>query len=229
MTLAYSKQENALVERVNREVNRHLRALIFELTDLASYRAHLPFVQRILNASVHQSTGASPASLLFGNTVLLDKGILLPTPDVPTTLTIASAKIADMMRVQDSLITQAATRLRAADEAHLAPRSAPLTVFPVDSYVLAQYPTAPPTRLHTKWEGPFRVVSALQSEYTLLNLITKKHRTVHASKLKTFVFDPTRHDPTDTARRDYMEFFVESILAHRGDKKRVSTLSFLVK
>ena len=132
LTLAYSKQENALVERVNREVNRHLRAFIFESNDLASYKAHLPFVQRILNSSVHQSTGASPASLLFGNTVLLDKGILLPTPEVPTTLTIASAKIADMIRVQDTLITRAATRLRAADEAHLAPRSTPLTVFPVD-------------------------------------------------------------------------------------------------
>ena len=30
MTLAYSSQENAIVERVNKEVNRHLRALTFE-------------------------------------------------------------------------------------------------------------------------------------------------------------------------------------------------------
>ena len=229
LTLAYSKQENALVERVNREVNRHLRAFIFDSTDLASYRAHLPFVQRIINASVHASTGASPASLLFGNTVLLDKGILMPTPEVPTTLTSASKKVADMIRAQDILITKAATRLRAADDAHLTTGSVQLTTFPVDSYVLAQYATTPPTRLHTKWEGPFRVLSSSQSEYTLLNLITKKHRTVHASKLKTFVFDPATQDPADTARRDYMEFFVESILAHRGDRKKVSSLSFLVK
>ena len=35
-TLAYSKQENAIVERYNNEINRHLRALTFEnlsLTD----------------------------------------------------------------------------------------------------------------------------------------------------------------------------------------------------
>jgi hypothetical protein len=44
LTLAYSNQENVLVERVNKEVNRHLRAFIFESIDLASYRAHLPFV-----------------------------------------------------------------------------------------------------------------------------------------------------------------------------------------
>jgi hypothetical protein len=52
LTLAYSKQENALVERVNKEVNRHLRAFIFESIDLASYRTHLPFVQ----LSMHQYT-----------------------------------------------------------------------------------------------------------------------------------------------------------------------------
>jgi hypothetical protein len=67
---------------------------------------------------------------------------------------------------------------------------------------LPPYATTPPTRLHTKWEGPFKVVSFLLSEYTLLNLITKKTRTVHASRLKPFVFNPAMHDPMDTARRD---------------------------
>ena len=30
LTLAYSKEENAIVERFNKEINRHLRALPFE-------------------------------------------------------------------------------------------------------------------------------------------------------------------------------------------------------
>jgi transposase InsO family protein len=30
LTLAYSKDENAIVERMNKEVNRHLRALTFD-------------------------------------------------------------------------------------------------------------------------------------------------------------------------------------------------------
>ena len=229
LTLAYSKQENALVERVNKEVNRHLRAFIFDSTDLASYRTNLPFVQRIINASVHASTGASPASLLFGNSVSLDKGILLPSPEVTTTLTSASTKVADMIRTQESLMTQAATRLRAADDLHLATHSVPITTFAVDSFVLVQYTSTPPTRLHTKWEGPFRVVSSHLSEYTLLNLISKKTRTVHASRLKVFIFNPATQDPADTARRDYMEFFVDSILSHVGDSRRVSTLMFHVK
>ena len=229
LTLAYSKQENAIVERVNKEVNRHLQAFTFDSVDLSKYRAHLPFVQRILNASVHTSTGASPSSLVLGNSVRLDRGILLPFPEVPTTLTPASAKVADMILTQESLLARAATQLREADEARLASHSPDLTTFAVDSYVLVQYATTPPTRLHTKWEGPFKVVSFLLSEYTLLNLVTKKTRTVHASRLKPFVFNPTMHDPLDTARRDYMEFFVESILAHTGNPRKVSTLLFHVK
>ena len=30
LTFAYSSQENAIVERVNKEVNRHLRGLVFD-------------------------------------------------------------------------------------------------------------------------------------------------------------------------------------------------------
>ena len=73
LMLAYSKQENAIVERINKEVNRHLRAFTFSfflnrhLASLESHKLCLPFVQRIINSAVHSSTGASSASLLFGS------------------------------------------------------------------------------------------------------------------------------------------------------------------
>ena len=37
LTLAYSSQENAIVERVNKEVNRHLRGLVFDTPSLEHY------------------------------------------------------------------------------------------------------------------------------------------------------------------------------------------------
>jgi hypothetical protein len=123
-------------------------------------------------------------------------------------------------------MAQAATRLRTTDDAHLASHAVASTTFAVNSFVLVQYSSAPPTRLHIKWEGPFKVISSHLSEYTLLNLVSKRTRNVHASHLQTFVFDPTRQDPMDTARQDYMEFFVESILDHAGECRRVSTLTF---
>jgi len=35
-------------------------------------------VQRILNATVHESIGVSPAQLLFGNAIDLDRGLFTP-------------------------------------------------------------------------------------------------------------------------------------------------------
>ena len=53
LILSYSKQENGVVERANREVNRHLPALTFETNDVDNYRLSLAFVQRIINSSIH--------------------------------------------------------------------------------------------------------------------------------------------------------------------------------
>ena len=67
LTLAYSKEENSIVERVNKEVKRHLRSFVFETLEMDQYKLCLLFVQRIMNSSVHGSTGVSPGNLLFGN------------------------------------------------------------------------------------------------------------------------------------------------------------------
>ena len=228
LTLAYSKQENAIVERVNKEVNRHLRALAFQTTDIDNYRLSLPFVQRIINSSVHASTGVAPASMLFGNRVNLDRGIL--TPFLPINgFSKASDILSNMMLVQDQLNKCAVAKLTKSKARLLVQNAKPIKIFPVGSYVLALYPVNPPTRLHTKWQGPFQVVSFIDSEYVLLNIITNKTRTAYSKSLKEFIFDSTKSSAVDTARRDYMEFFIESVLEHTGDAKRPSSLYFKVK
>ena len=37
LTLAYSKQDNAIMERIDKDVNRHLRAFPFDSASLESY------------------------------------------------------------------------------------------------------------------------------------------------------------------------------------------------
>ena len=77
----------------------------------------------------------------------------------------------------------------------------PFTEFVPGSYVLVKYRTgAPPTRLHTAWKGPLRVISNDRSQYLLLDLITNKEKPYHASDLKTFNYDPLHTNPTDIAR-----------------------------
>ena len=125
------------MERFNKEVNRHLRAFTFHSTNLEAYRLCLPFVQRIINSSVHSSTGASPASLLFGNQLNLDRGILVRFPDQTQVPTRSSKAIADMLLIQTQLNDLAIEKLKTTDTNRVAINTEPRTVFTIGSYVLA--------------------------------------------------------------------------------------------
>jgi hypothetical protein len=73
-----------------------------------------------------------------------------------------------------------------------------------------------------------RVVSCSDSRYLLYDLITHKEKIYHVSDMKPFLYDPSVTFSLDVARRDYMEFFVESIVDHRGNVKKKTELEFLV-
>jgi hypothetical protein len=47
--------------------------------------------------------------------------------------------------------------------------------------------------------------------------------------MKPFIFDPLNVNPTNKARRDYLDFFIEKSSEMAGDVKKVSTLDFKVK
>jgi hypothetical protein len=85
-SLAYSKEQNTIAERANKEVMRHLTAIIFDrrVSEVWSSE-YLPLVQRIMNAKVYDTIGVSPAELVFGKSINLYMGLLLPIP--PESLT----------------------------------------------------------------------------------------------------------------------------------------------
>ena len=62
------------------------------------------------------------------------------------------------------------------------------------------------------------------------NLVTDEIEDCHVTRLlREFRYDERYVDPRDIALRDREEFFVERILAHRGDVDRLKTLAFHVK
>ena len=195
-TLAYSSEENAIVERANKEVNRHLRAMIFDNPDVNSLPKMLPFVMRIINTTRNAVTGIAPSELMYGKMIDLDEGILLPRAERPT-FDSYSAASSEMIRIQDDLWNKSRELRLAADKIHLATQSKDITSFPIDSYVLASYVTQPPTRLHTRWSGPFKILGSENSEYRLLDLITRKEKVIHVTRLKEFIFNPRITDPQD--------------------------------
>jgi hypothetical protein len=230
LTLAYSSQQNAIVERIIKEVNRHVTALTFETNSVDDYAMLLPIVQRILNSAYSDHTKISSAQLLFGNALNLDRGLFLTPAERPDINLPLSDHISKLLRLQDEMIKKARKVLTTSDEEHMALFPKKPTQYLPDTYVLVKYRKGtPPTRLHTNWKGPLRVISNDQSEYLLYDLITDKAKPYHVSDMKPFMYDPLKTNPVDIARRDYLEFFVEKILGMTGDIKKVTTVKFLVK
>ena len=133
-----------------------------------------------------------------------------------------------MLHDQEALLATASEVLRKSDESHKDNQPQDLTEFAPDSYVLAAPRSHPETRMHTHWSGPYKVVSHRDSEYTLLDLVTTRTKKYHVSQLKQFNYNPINTDPTDIARRDHLEFFIDKILEFDGDSSKVSPFHFKV-
>ena len=216
---------------MNKEVDRHLRALTYDNVTLDDYSTSLPFVQRILNSNHSDRLKISASQLLFGNILKLDRGIFLPPSErLATNDKPLSTRMSNLLKIQDSLLKASATELLRTDLLHQKQSQISQHIeYPRDSYVLVHYRDgSPPRRLHTHWRGPLKVVSGENSRYTLYDLITQKTAVYHVSAMKQFLYDPAITNPLDVARRDDMEYFVEDILDHRGPHQR-SKIEFLVK
>ena len=122
-TVPYSHEENAIVERANKEVMRHLRALIFDSKTFSNWSDNLPFVQRIMNTAVHESIGISPAQLLLGHSSSFDKGIFIPKEILREKDLPLSEWVSKRMEQQKLLIEKAKETQHEIDTGHLAQRA----------------------------------------------------------------------------------------------------------
>jgi transposase InsO family protein len=137
-TTPYSSEENSIVERSNKEVIRHLRAMLFDRNNIKEWRKYLPFAQRICNAEVVSSIGESPARILFGGAVDLDRDILKPNK-IPEDHEHANMTeyVTELINTQRSIIEFAKEMQTDKNTAHIKKESsAEITVFQDNSYVL---------------------------------------------------------------------------------------------
>jgi transposase InsO family protein len=232
-TLAYSSEENGIVERANKEVLRHLRALVYDSKVVDKWNIYLPFVQRILNSAVSQNTGVSPAQLLFGNAITLNRSILVDLPiHVKQDL---SEWANNMVEAQYLLIDRAAIHQRTIDVKNREKRQREdPTEFPDGSLVLVEYhkkgfKKGPPNKLLTNLKGPYQVIDHELNTYNLRDLGSEKLETHHVTDLRPFRYDPEYTDPVDVALADKELFVVDAITAHEGDPRRHKSMRFTVK
>ena len=234
--LAGVHEQNSIVERRIKEVNRHIRDILFHTKVKENWSDALPLVQRIMNAQSLLPTGTSPAQIIFGNSINLDSGILLAAPDnqdkedSPRRLSEWTAK---MLKLQGDIIKVAQETQLKNHEAYFKRFTQKPTEFPINSYVLVSYgDKKPPTKFDSYWRGPFRVVSQDQDDknrYTVQNLVTNKLQDFPVHQLKAYLengYDKPEHVAlTDTPKLHV----VERIISHEGHRKNLASLLFKVK
>jgi len=222
--LPYSHEENGIVERVNKEVIRHLRAILYDKQIKDLWSLVLPLVQRIHNATPHSSTNVAPAHLIFGHTLDLDRGILhARKADKSETW---HEYINTLLNAQARIIAVAQQTQRILNTNNIAKRTnVESTEFEPGSYVLMthyQYKdgvgSKRPSKLDMNYRGPFLVVSNDTTRYSLQNLVTGDTFDTHVTTLQPFHFDPKVVDPKIVARQAAGEFIVDTIIEIRGTK-----------
>ena len=231
LTIAYSKQENAIVERSHRETLRHLRAILNHRKVRSKWSKYLPFVQRIMNAAKKERIGVSPGQLLFGNAIRLDTNILQVPKNLESEGKSVTQWVADRILMQDNALNIAReTQLETETERFekIPPKQA--DTFPSGSYVLVQDPegTNKP-KLLPLHPGPYEVLGHIKDRYELRNLIDNGKAYAHISRLRPFHYDPIHTSPEEIAQQDNEEFVVEQILAHEGHIEDKTNMRFLVK
>jgi len=240
LTTAYSHQENAIVERSNHEVIRYLRAMVYDVNTADRWSDVLPFAQRICNAEVISSIGLSPAHILFGTAINLDRGILVPNKAVEDhDHPVYSEYVRGLMEAQQAAIKFAQDIQAEKDAEHIATgRGRAITEFKIGDFVTLSYPanqdgiSKPPSKLMTKRRGPYEVVSFEGPIYKVKNLGDNKIVQIHVNELEIFRYDVAHVDPMAVAAKDKREFVVEEIVAHRPTHqptRNKKALEFLIK
>jgi transposase InsO family protein len=233
-TTPYSHEENGLVERANKEVLRHLRAVMFDKNIHSEWEKARPFVQRILNTEPSSITKVRPCEILLGNAVDLDRHIYRESVQDEYTVPL-SKWIGTSLRLQQKVLEVLVASIHAIDAEREANADARRTEFAIGTKVLCANPqdglgnTHMVHKLKTPLKGPLTVLRRQGDQYVLLNHASRKEETVHISRLRPFYYDETRVDPNEVALKDRGMYLIEKVLDHAGNVNRKSQLTFLVR
>jgi hypothetical protein len=197
-------------------------------------------VQRIINSTISASLDVSPAQIIFGGALNLNRGYIISIEDkekYDSEVTLSEYS-KEMIEAQSKIIAAAQKYQKHVNEKYLAEKNekykhVEITVFPINSYVLLGYPGSnlkkgPPNKLLTNWQGPYQVISSLGNNYTILDLATMKEDTVNVKRLKAFIVEEGE-DPRQYANQATQRWDVERIISHTGNPNYRKKMKFMVK
>ena len=213
-----------MVERVNKEIRRHIRALTYENRTRSEWDKEYMKVQAILNEKESEATGLRPNEVVFMGKVDLHAGRLYPRP-TPKERQKMSEYMKEQIDMQEYIIEEMEKTQDETNELRLEKNEHSETpTLEIGSYVVARYEEGPKTKMMTKWHGPYRVIKVhIRPQgrvYTIYNAKKQKEKTYHEAYLKPYPTEEGFGD-TDAIRVSVLDdemFVIEKIIAHRNDE-----------
>jgi hypothetical protein len=206
--MAGDKESTGIVERENREVRRHLKNLMMEnfMKDTWSWATKL--VQRILNNTVHTTTGYAPAKLLYGKLIRGPSTILEKPVGVEEKEFIKYMK--PRLDLQTKIMKYMKDRMMHQDKINLANRAHPKRqILEPGEHVLLRRKVK--NKQQVEWTGPWMVTDKARDHYELTSLLADRSPFfVHARNLKRFQV-AEGVEPKDIALMDDNEYELDQI------------------
>ena len=112
-TVPYSHQQNGIVERVNKEIMGWVRDRFVNDDEDLKWGDWYPLIARALNGSIGFACGVSPATMLFGNMVDMDR-VLLRNPSTTGEVVKVSEYMQKLLKIQEKILE--AVNLRQEDK-----------------------------------------------------------------------------------------------------------------
>lgn len=215
-TIGYHSQANGIVERANREVMRHLRAIVNEFKSSGeSWNRVLPVVQRIMNTTVHTSIGCAPATLIFGlNSCLERKNLLEPEKGI-----VSNVEFVDRMHNHLMKAISASQRYLASVLDRKLNYQQQTVVnnnkkLKAGDYVLVTGHGYNPGHLQARSAGPYKVIEIRRGDFLVMDLLTKKEFLVNKVDINRFnALGLSELQMKQLASRDSNELVVKEVVS----------------
>ena len=214
-------------ERVNKEVGRHLRALVYDTRekDVFDDPTFIPSVQIILNTHRSAETNYTPFELTFGTPDSIYSDLAKKFERVPEHLYLQKMhENLHQLRNASRQYQETLIKKRVEDPNQ---RMGPQNKFQKGDLVLYDPGVRPVPKLSTKRKGPFEVVHQYKNDVDCRNVLTGAIHKYSVTDLEYFV--GSKEDAVEAAIRDQEQFRVKVIHGYKGDSNHRTSMTFIVE
>ena len=220
------RHESNGVERINTELLRHISAIVHDerlLKDWDSPRV-LPLVKMIINEQPQPKLGGySPTQLKFG-TQDIQYTMINPQSTPGEQYGQYVAELDHTLKTIRQVVADAHTRL--AQERIMETPPDTTNSYAVGDLVLLKR-RIKPNKLSPKYLGPYEVLQIYKNDITCRHLVTHETKILHIENLQMFF--GIREAGYAAAQRDADQHVIRTIITHKGDPLKRTTMSFKVE